>query len=284
LLPSRKFPRLAIAAAILVAILLILDLETVRSAAKSLLFSNTLDLAMVLLAAICSFYVARRYSGYARQLWTLLSIALFLESIAQAISTYYQSFVPGSAEIPLPSDLLFFVWAAPVFMMFLPPSDDDSPAIDWLRILDFLQVAIVAATAYLYFFYVPSRWQSDHASLLRQILILYIVRDFLLSTGFFLRARTSLSPWLRYFSAAMAVVFLTAVLSDGDYLFTLGTYSGAASWGDFVSALPYLFFVIFAATWKRAAEGPVHEPRSRFADFVLTHILPIGIPFLIILM
>jgi PAS domain S-box-containing protein len=284
LLPSRKFPRLAIAAAILVAILLILDLETVRSAAKSLLFSNALDLAMVLLAAICSFHVARRYSGYARQLWTLLSIALFLESIAQAISTYYQSFVPGSAEIPLPSDLLFFVWAAPVFMMFLPPSDDDSPAIDWLRILDFLQVAIVAATAYLYFFYVPSRWQSDHASLLRQILILYIVRDFLLSTGFFLRARTSLSPWLRYFSAAMAVVFLTAVLSDGDYLFTLGTYSGAASWGDFVSALPYLFVVIFAATWKRAAEAPVHEPPSRFADFVLTHILPIGIPFLIILM
>jgi hypothetical protein len=55
---------------------------------------------MVLLAAICSFYVARRSSGYARQLWTLLAVALSLESIAQAISTYYQSFVPGSAEIP----------------------------------------------------------------------------------------------------------------------------------------------------------------------------------------
>ena len=82
----------------------------------------------------------------------------------------------------------------------------------------------------------------------------------------------------------MAVFFLIAVLSDADYLFTLGTYSGAASWGDFVSALPYLFVIIFAATWKRAAEGPVHEPRSRFGDFVLTHILPTGIPLLVILM
>jgi PAS domain S-box-containing protein len=282
LLPSGKFPRLAIAAAILVAILLILDLETVRSAARSLLFSNALDLAMVLLAAICSFYVARRSSGYARQLWTLLATALSLESIAQAISTYYQSFVPGFSNIPLPSDLLFFVWAAPVFMMFLP--DDDSSPIDWLRILDFLQVAIVAATAYLYFFYVPSRWQSNHASLLRQILILYIVRDFLISTGFFLRARTSLSPWLRSFSAALALVFLISVFSDADYLSTLRAYSGAATWGDFVSALPYLFLIIFAATWKRAADGPVHEPKSRFVDFVLTHILPIGIPFLVILM
>lgn len=82
----------------------------------------------------------------------------------------------------------------------------------------------------------------------------------------------------------MAVFFLIAVLSDGDYIFTLGTYSGAASWGDRVFALPYLFVIIFAATWKRAAEGPVHEPHSRFGDFVLTHILPTGIPLLVILM
>jgi PAS domain S-box-containing protein len=267
-----------------VAILLVADIETVHSAAKSLLYSNALDLAMVLLASVCSFYVARRCSGYARQLWTLLAIALSLETIAQAISTYYQSFVPGSGQIPLPSDLLFFVWAAPVFMMFLPSSDDNSAAVDWLRILDFLQVAIVSATAYLYFFHVPSRWQSDHANLLRQILALQIVRDLLLSAGFFLRARTSLSPWLRNFSVAMVAVFLAAGLSDGDYLFTLGTYSGAASWGDLLWALPYLFVVIFAATWKHAAEGPVHEPHSRFVDFVLTHIVPIGIPLLVILM
>ena len=286
MLPSGKFPRLAIAAAILIAILLILDLETVRSAAKSLFCSNALDLAAILLAAFCSFHVARRSSGYARQLWTLLAIALFLESIAQAISTYYQSFVLGAAEIPWPSDLLFFVWPAPVFMMFLPSSDDNdnSRAIDWLRILDFLQFAIVAATAYLYFFYVPSRWQSAHASLPRQILILYIVRDLLLSSGFLLRARTSLSPWLRSFSSAMALVFFTAVLSDADYLFTLGTFSGGASWGDFVSALPYLLVVIFAVTWKRASEGPVHEPHSRFVDFVITQILPAGIPLLVIFM
>jgi PAS domain S-box-containing protein len=284
LLPSGKFLRVAIAAAILVAVLLVLDLETVRSTAKSLLFSNALDLAMVLLAAICCFYVARRSSGYARQLWTLLGIALSLETIAQAISSYFQSFVPGSAQIPLPSDLLFFVWAAPVFMMFFPSYEDNSSAIDWLRILDFLQVAIVAATAYLYFFYVPSRWQSDHTNLLRQILILHIARDLLLSAGFLFRARTSLSPWLRHFSAAMVVVFLVAGLSDGDYLFTLGTYSGAASWGDLLWALPYLFVVIFAATWKHAAEGPVHEPSSRFVDFVVTHILPAGIPLLVLLM
>ena len=98
MLPSGKVPRLAISAALLVAILLVLVLETAVSA-KSLFLSNALDLAIILLAAICSFYVARRSSGYARQLWTLLTVALSLEFIAQAISTYYQSFVPGLAEI-----------------------------------------------------------------------------------------------------------------------------------------------------------------------------------------
>jgi len=268
----------------LIAILLVLDLEIVRSTATSLFCANALDLAALVLAAICCLYVARRSSGYARQLWTLLAIALALESAAQAISTYYQSFVPGAAEIPWPSDLLFFVWPAPVFMMFLPSSDDDSQSIDWLRLLDFLQVAIVAATAYLYFFYVPSRWQSDHATLSRQILILYIVRDVLLAGGFLLRARTTLSPWLRSFSAAMAIVFSTSVLSDADYLVTLGTFSGGASWGDFFSALPYLLLVILAVTWRRASEGPGYEQRSRFTDFVVTHILPAGIPLLVIFM
>lgn len=99
LLPSGKVPRLAISVALLVAILFVLVLETVVSA-KSLFLSNALDLAMILLATICSFCVARRSSGYARQLWTLLTVALSLKSIAQAISAYCQSFVPGGRKFP----------------------------------------------------------------------------------------------------------------------------------------------------------------------------------------
>src|SRR5258706_8968949 len=127
---------------------------------------------MVLLAALASSDAARRSQGYTRQLWTLLAIALFLETLAQAITTYYQRFVPGSSYMPIPSDILFFVWAAPVFMMFLPAADEKSRGWDWLRILDFAQIAIVAITAYLYFFYSPSKWLASASDLPRQILIL----------------------------------------------------------------------------------------------------------------
>jgi PAS domain S-box-containing protein len=284
LLPPGKFPRIVLAFAALVAAFLFFDLEAVRNPAKSLFFSNSLDLVMVLLAALCSFYVARRTSGYARQLWTLLGVALALQTVAQIITTYYQSFVPGYSQIPLPSDVLFFVWAAPVFMMFLPSSSEKSSGWDWLRILDFVQIAIVAATAFLYFFYVPSRWQTNAVDLPRQMLILYMVRDLLLAGGFFFRSRTSSSSGLRSFSLGLFLVFLGAALTDGDYLFNLKTYSGAASWGDFLYLVPYFLVVLIAVRWKYDQRDPIAEPPSRIGNLAASHVLPLCIPLLVIFM
>lgn len=284
MLPTGKFPRFVFGAAISAALLLLVDLEFVRSAVSRLLLSNFLDLSVVLLAALSCFYVARRSTGFVRQIWMLLGIALALESAAQGISAYYQSFVPGSAQAPWPSDILFFVWAAPVFMIFLPRDEEDGAGIDALRVLDFLQIAIVAVTVYLYFFYVPALWKTDQPSLLRQILILYIARDLLLSVGFFLRSRTSLASWFRTFFVVMAIVFLAAVLSDADYLFTVGTSPGTASWGDLVWMLPYFIVIVLAAKWKQPEAAPLTLETSRRGQFFLSNILPVCIPLLVIFM
>ncbi len=283
MLPPGKFPRLAVVAALLLALLLVFDLEFVRSAATSLLVSTSLDFAVALLAAACSFYVARRSSGYARQLWLLLATAIALEALAQAISAYYQSFVSGSAQIPWPSDVLFFVWPAPVFMMFLPRSDEESSGFDWLRILDFIQIGIVAVTAYLYFFYSSVRWQADQPAVLRQILALYIVRDLLLSLAFFFRSRATPILWLRTFSLVLGFVFLTAVLSDAEFLFTLGTSVAAASWGDLLWMLPHFLVILLAVTWKRPGPAGVSSSPSA-GQLVAAQILPVAIPLLVIFM
>ena len=283
LLLAGKFPRFAVAAALLVALLLVLDLEFVHSAVTSLLVSNSLDVAMVVLAAVCSFYVAQRSSGYARQIWLLLAIAFSLESLAQAISTYYQCFVPNSAQIPWPSDILFFVWAAPVFMIFLPRSDEDSAGIDSLRLLDFLQVAIFAVTLYLYFFYSSSRWQSNQPALLRQILILYLSRDLILSIAFFLRSRAAIPSWLRSFSLVLAVAFLTLVLADAEYFFALVSSRFSASWGDLLWMVPLFIVILLAATWKQPEPAPLVSP-SPVGELLATQILPIVIPLLVIFM
>jgi PAS domain S-box-containing protein len=282
LLPVSKFSKLLIALALLVAALLLLDLTVVRNPDKRLLFSNSLDFSIVLLAALSSLLAARRSQGYARQLWTLLSVALSLEALAEAITTYYQSYVPGYSQMPLPSDILFFVWAAPVFMMFLPAADEKSRGWDWLRILDFAQIAIVVITSFLYFFYSPSRWLANSAGIPGQLLSLYMIRDAMISIGFFLRFRRFASPALRSFFFGMFFIFLAAVFADADYLLTLPASLGAASWGDFFFLLPCFGVIFLAAAWPRFGSDSSTEPVSRFGDLTLTHGIPVAIPLLVL--
>jgi PAS domain S-box-containing protein len=284
LLSLGKFPKVLFALALLTAALLLVDLEAVHNAAHRLLFSNSLDFFIVVLAALGSFYAARLSLGYARQLWTLLTIALAMEAVAQAITTYYQSYVPGYSQMPLPSDILFFVWTAPVFMMFLPSVDPKTRGWDWLRILDFAQIAIVALTAYLYFFYSPSRWLAKGGDLAAQILVLYIVRDAILSVAFLFRSRTTASRGLRTFSIGLCFVFLAATLSDADYLIDLKNSVSNTSWGDFVFLFPYLGLILISAIWPRTSHDSIVEPPSRFSDFAVTHVFPLGVPLLVILM
>ena len=284
LLPSGRFPRLAIAAAAVIALLLVLDLELVRSESARLFASNSLDFIMVLLATACSFYVARRSYGYARQIWSLVGIAFALETLGQGISTYYQSFVPGSAQSPWPSDVLFFVWAAPVFMILLPPSGEDAASIDAIRLLDFLQVAILAVTLYLYFFYSPSRWHSSQPALLREILVVYICRDVILSLAFFLRWRAITPTWLRSFFGVLAVAFLFMVLADVEYLVAIVDMRISAGWGDLIWMVPSMIVIVFGVTWSPPESSPLAAASSQVGVALNAQILPIAIPLLVIFM
>ncbi len=284
MLPSGKFPRFALFAAILAVFVLLYDLEFVHQLFTRLLLSNCLDSAVMLLAAVCCFYVAFRSSGYARQVWLLLAIAISIESIGQGISTYYQSFVPGSSLAPEPSDLFFFAWAAPVFMILLPRSEEQSSSFDPLRLLDFLQIAIVAVTAYLYFFYFTARWKSDQISLVRGILFLYIARDLLLSLGFFFRSRSSVPSWFRRFAVVLTLAFLLQVATHADYLVTLAAATGDASWGDLLAMLPYSLIIGLAVFWREPEPDGFPASASRVGNLFTTQFFPLVMPLLVIFM
>jgi PAS domain S-box-containing protein len=283
LLPSGWFFRSVTTTAVVIALLLSVDLLFPSSRAN-VLVSNTLDFAMVSLAAVCSFYSFRRASGFPRQIWLLVGIALALHSVAQAITTYYQSFVPAASHTPWPSDILFFVWPAPIFLLFLPSSDDAPSGMTWIRVLDFLQVVIVAVTAYLYFFFSPTRWLFDQRAILREILVLYIVRDILFALGFLRRGRANTPTWLRSFSRVLSFVFCTSALSYLTYFLTLGTAVGTSSWGDVVWMVPFATIILFAAYWKQPSPevlSPVATPPS---PIVASHFLPVIMPLLVIFM
>lgn len=282
MLVNGRFPRFAAATAILAPILLTATLGWVGPKGRGLFFSNLLQFVVVLLAAVCSAWVARRGSGFARQMWVLLAMALGLEAIGQAVTTYYQTFAPGALASAVPSDVFFFVWAAPIFMIFLPRSDEDSVELDWLRILDFAQVGIVALTMYLYFFYSPSRWHAEPFGVIREILLVYIARDAMLAVGFHLRSRACAATWFCGLCRWLVVVFVTVACADTISLYTFGT--GQATWGDLFFMAPYVMLVLVAVTWEAPEDGTVAFTTTRVGTFFAQQFLPIALPLLVILM
>jgi len=281
LLPSGRLPRLLLISTAALIAFLILDLLLLRPSPVDLLLANTLDFALVLLAAVTCFYFARRSSGYPRQVWILVGLAFALQSLAQALTTYYQSFVPNAAQSPWPSDIFFFVWPAPIFLLFLPAPGDAPSGTNWPRVLDFLQVAIVAVTAYLYFFSSPARWLEQH-SVLREILVLHATRDVLFAVGFVLRARATLPSWFRSFCLVLALAFLFSALTDITYLFTLNV--ATSSWGDVLWMLPYATVIVFAAYWRAPAPAELPAASASTAPTVASQLLPVALPLLVIFM
>jgi PAS domain S-box-containing protein len=284
LLPPGKFPRFALVVAGVVAILLVVNFASDQAPSARLLYGNLLDLAMVAWAAVCTFQVARRSAGYARQVWLLLGVALTLQSGAQAISTYYQSFVSNAAQIPWPSDVLYFIWFAPLIITLLPTPKRKPGEIDWQRVLDFTQIAIVALTAYIYFFYIPSLWKVAGAMLARRILWLYLVRDVSLLVAFFLRSRTDSALWLRKFCAGVAILFFAQVFSDAVYLSTWKSPSERAVWADGTWVLPYLIVVVFAAMWTSGDEPAAPDEKRLRRSVIISQALTVCVPFLVVFM
>jgi PAS domain S-box-containing protein len=282
LLPSGKFPRFALAVAVAMTILMVLVIAGIRSPAASLWYSDLLQTAIVLWATYCALRVARRSTGYLRQLWLLLAVVLFLAAAAQALETYYQNISRLPSLSPWPSDILFILWAMPSVMMFLPRPAGKSGGIDWRQILDFLQLIVVGLTAYLYFFYVPSRWEAEGSGMVVKVLQLEAVRDAALGVGFSVWAAKASEPAIRAFFGRMSLFFVLASASELAYFFSARPTSGKAGWYDLGWCLPFVFAGVVAATWNREQEFvPVTVPR-RSRSIALSHFLPIGIPLLVL--
>jgi PAS domain S-box-containing protein len=285
LLPSsRKFAWFAFVVAGVLTALLLFVVEGSSAPARSLLLSDLLQTAIALWATYCSFRVARRSSGYLRQLWMLFAGALFLFSAAQALETYYQSLVHASSLTPWPSDILFILWATPALMMFLPRPAEDSSEVDWQQVLDFAQIGVVALTAYLYFFYIPSRWEAEGPQMVVKVMRVQVLRDLAFVAGFAVWAFTVSPRSLRSFFGRMSIFFLFGAASGLFFLFASPASGTRTTWIDVIWCLPSLFAAAFAATWNSESEPIPREERSAFRVIVLSQVLPIAIPLLVLFM
>jgi PAS domain S-box-containing protein len=284
LIPAGKFPRFALGVTGLLIVLLAVVVEGKSPPAARHLFSNVLQAVIVSWACYCCFEVTLRSSGYLRQLWMLLAAGISLCAAAQWLGTFYQSVIHAPVGMPWPSDILFVLWVTPTVLMLFPRPPEETGVISWPLILDFAQVGLVALTAYLYFFYVPAKWEAEGQGVVLQIIRLQMFRDATLGGAFAIRAATVSALPLRGFFARMATLFFISIGSDFIHLLGPSTYPGTTSWADITWCSPFIFAVFIAAGWK-SQELPVdRESRSRFRMTVVSQALPIGIPLLVLFM
>lgn len=263
--------------------LLVLAVEGIRSPPASLLYSDLAQTAIVLWAAICTFRVALRSSGYLRQLWMLLGLALSMATAAQGMETYFRNVSRMPTVVPWPSDILFLLWVVPTVMMFLPRPAEKSGWIRWQQVLDLLQAAVVGLTVYLYFFYTASRWEGEGSQMVWRILQLQTMRDGALGAAFSIWAARISEPALRAFFGRMSLFFALASLSELAYFFSPRQTWGNADWNDIAWSVPYLFVVVVAVSWKRGEElVPAAVPRRPYGA-AFSHLLPVSIPLLVLL-
>ena len=283
MLPSGKFSRIALAVAVTLTAVLGFVSVGIRSPATSRLSSDLSQTAIVLWAAYCCFHVARCSSGYLRHLWTLLAGAFSLATAAQVLETYCQNVLHLPAETPWPSDVLFILWPIPALLMLFPRSGDQSGKINWFRVLDFAQIGIVALTAYLCFFYIPSRWEAEGRRLVLQIVSVQALRDAALGVAFLAHSRRASQAALQVFFGRLSSFFLLMSATDFSY-FAVAASPVSSGWMGLAWSTPYLFAVVLAATWRVKEFKIVRGTKSRVRSMTATQLLPICIPILVLLM
>ena len=283
MLPSSKFSRMVLAVASLLTVLVILVVAEAGHLAKSQLFSDLLQSALVVCAGISGIRVTTRSAGYLRRLWLLFTVSLFLVLVAQVIETRYESITFRPFATPWPSDVLFILWVIPALIMLLPRPDEESGGIAWETILDFSQVAIVALTAYLYFFYLTSRWEAEGQRLVMNEIQLQLYRDLAIAAAFLIRSRGESQPAKALFRR-VSLFFLLSMASSFAYLISLPAPVYRAHWYDVAWCVPYLFVTAFASGWKTESAAPVKKQTASGRVRIFLRVLPAAAPLLVLVM
>jgi PAS domain S-box-containing protein len=239
----------------------------------------------MLLAAIICALAAQRSSGYLRQLWLLLTVTLGLVATAQVMVVYYEGILHLPETAPWPSDVVRFVWVAPMLLLLLPQSAETSRRLDWLRLLDFAQVGIITITAYLYYFYVPSLWEGAGILMLQRIWGLYFLRDILLASGILLRMSVVRDHATRRLLGGVGIFLAVASAIDLVVRAQMAHFVVSVSWLDMLWGFQFLIPAGVALTWKKNDDRvsvPALFPHGSVP--VIPQILPLAIPLLVLLM
>jgi len=222
------------------------------------LASNILGICLAVLATSAALAASRVPDRHARSFWRLMASTFGLLTAAELLSAYYDSVLHASVHSVWPSDILYFLVPAPMALaLLLRRGARGTQGVNWVQFFDFLQVGILTASVYLYYFYLPSHWRASTQEMEHMQWTIAIARDVFLIAAFgfrltFARSRLEWSLLSRLGGYLGLYCLGSAIFAYRQM--TLGLDTGTL-W-DLCYTLPLLVAIAGACTWKMPTQVP----------------------------
>ena len=242
------------------------------------LISDVIQLFLGILTTVAALQAAQRSDTFGRVFWRLAASSFAVWCAGQILGTYYGSIRNLPTQSLWNVEVFYFAAPAPLAMcLFLDPVAERE-GLDWERILDYAQVAIVFVLLYFYFSNLPTHGTALGAWRLS------LTTDGLTTAGFLFRYFSARKDPASKLFLGMGCFRLTAVLTD--LYFVLGLPEQVTgAWFDLAWSLPWLIPLYSAATWqKEKALTTVGTIQLRERRLQVTHFLPLIFPLLVIVM
>lgn len=279
---DRSFPGIAVAGVAL--LMLQIVILAIFSHARSVsVWSDFIELGVVLLATLSCFLTSRRSHGIARPFWYLTGTAFATWSLGKCIVLYYHDYrgIQGINIVPL---ILFFLAAGPMFVAVFLSDENFRDRISWEWILDASQILGLILTIYLFLIYIPMLHYGDRAvSTLEDRLLLW--RNILLSGGLITRAVFSSSRSVRrlYLPIGLIMAGYAASTWFGNRAQSLSD-TPATSWYDLAWSVPFFLITTAAAFWRERPEGnPAPRSHPGIYRVVYAYLPSLLLPVLLLL-
>jgi signal transduction histidine kinase len=234
-----------------------------------LVASNLIQLAAGIAAALAATSAASRARAFARRHWTLIGAALWLWAAAQAVYSYHEIWLGSSVPQPSAAHFLFRLYGAPLVMALLLRTEE-TPAVDWQRVLDFAQVGIVFLFFYFDLYFVPGGdWRGLAELNLLGFLDLSDLENWLLVAGFLLRAWLAREEAPRGLAGRWLPFLLAYALTSSFYNYAYTFWpASTGSWHDLPWVATFVLGLQLAARWEPAALAAGARPGPFVSDWM----------------
>jgi two-component system, cell cycle sensor histidine kinase and response regulator CckA len=255
------------------------------------LFSNLIQLACPILAALSCISASRRLEKFGKHFWLLVSAGFFVWALAQTIATYYDSILHVPTQQPWPSDIVFFLSLSLPLMTLFMDRKEGFEWKQWPRVFDLAQVLILMLAVFLFTFQTPDAWRNGWGAIGRLAWIPETSRDILLLATFALSGAFSKDRLARSLYSRMAIFFFVYLCGEFPYLFLQATHDlrTGSPW-DLVWSVPFLVATAIAAlpppppALSADTRATSRDENRRSPRWAFAHVASLVFPLVVLMM